>query len=75
MVYDLMWPFSMRLTKCGVVCGSQFSMTAWRRCVAQCERKGYEGTKGEREEATVCARDENRGAGFRAENEMELNDS
>lgn len=29
----------------------------------------------ERGEAAGCARDENRGAGFRAENEMELNDS
>jgi len=32
-MYGLVEPFLMRLTKCGVVCGSQFSMTAWRRAV------------------------------------------
>lgn len=63
--------FSMRLTKCGVVCGSQFSMTAWRRVVG---RKGYRGCR-KGGGSAECARDENRGAGFRAENEMELNDS
>jgi len=45
-------------------------MTAWRRAV------GKEGIQGCRKGGSVeCARDENRGAGFRTENEMELNDS
>lgn len=66
--------FSMRLTKCGVVCGSQFSMTAWRRVVEKEGRiQGGGCMKGGG--SAECARDENRGAGFRAENEMELNDS
>lgn len=43
-------------------------------------KQGGEGTGRERvaagrQEAGKCRRDENRGAGFRAENEMELNDS
>lgn len=67
----LVEPFSMRLTKCGVVCGSQFSMTAWRRAVG---KEGVQGSAGEGDSAK-CARDENRDARFRAENEMKLNDS
>lgn len=34
--------FSMRLIKCGVVCGSQFSMTAWRRVV---KKEGIQGVQ------------------------------
>lgn len=45
-------------------------------CMASRGRKGIRGAGGRREGGSAeCARDENRGAGFRAENEMELNDS
>lgn len=58
----------------GLFCGSQFSMTVQRRCVAWSERAGCRTGEGGEADAG-CARDENRGAGFQVENEMELNDS
>lgn len=38
-------------------------------------QKGGDTERGEEEADAGCARDENRGAGFQVENEMELNDS